>query len=108
MVPDRWVWRLHSSQRYKIKSAYSNLTAAEVDFNVDDNHVLWIKAIPLKVNIFIWHVLLNRIATKDNLFMTNIFVASNVHCSTDCESLEDIDHLFFKCDFYARLWNYTS
>lgn len=30
-----------------------DLTAANVDFNLVFNHVLWIKVIPLKVNIYI-------------------------------------------------------
>jgi len=103
-----WVWRLHSSQRYTVKSAYNNLTAANVDLNVDGNHVMWLKVIPLKVNIFISCLLLNRIATKNNLFRRNIIVASNIHYLTDCGCLEDKDHFFFNCDFYDRLWNYTS
>jgi len=90
-------------QRYMVKSAYNNLTAADVEFNVDGNHVLWLKVIPLKVNIFILRVLLNWIATIDNLFRRNIIVASNIHCSIDCNCLEDRDRLFFKCDFYGPL-----
>jgi len=27
---DRWVWKLHSSQRYTVKSAYNYLTTVEV------------------------------------------------------------------------------
>jgi len=59
------------------------------------NHVLWLKTIPLKVNIFIWRLLLNWIATKDNLFRRNIIAASNIHCSIDWGCLEDMDNLFF-------------
>jgi hypothetical protein len=62
MVLDRWIWKLHSSQRHTVKNAYKNLTVVDVDFNVDDN----------QVNIFIWHFLLNWIATKDNLVRRNI------------------------------------
>jgi len=58
-VMDRWVWKLHTSQRYTIKSAYNNLNVDDVGFNVDFNHVLWLEAIPLEVNIFIWRLLLN-------------------------------------------------
>lgn len=36
-----------------VKSAYNNLTAAKVVYNEGFNHVLWLKAVTLKVNIFI-------------------------------------------------------
>lgn len=50
---DQWVWKLHSLHQYNVKNTYNNLTAADVDFNLVFNHVLWINVIPLKVNIFI-------------------------------------------------------
>jgi len=69
-VANRWVWRLHSSQRYTVKSAYNNLTKAKVNFN----HVSWLKAIMLKINIFASRLFLNIIPTKDNLFRRQIFI----------------------------------
>jgi len=47
-----WVWQLHSSKWYTIKSVYENVTSLDVDFNVGYNHLLWLKMIPLKFNIF--------------------------------------------------------
>ncbi|GAU16594.1 hypothetical protein TSUD_233460 [Trifolium subterraneum] len=52
-VPDRWVWKLHSSQSYSVKSAYSFLTASEISLSDSSDKFLWLKAVPLKVNIFI-------------------------------------------------------
>jgi hypothetical protein len=66
-VVDRWVWKLHHSQRYTIKSVYNNLTTVDVNFNMGFNHMLWLKAVPLKINIFVWRLFLNQIPTKDNL-----------------------------------------
>jgi hypothetical protein len=92
MVLDRWIWKLHSSQRYTVKNAYKNLTVVDVDFNVDDN----------QVNIFIWHFLLNWIATKDNLVRRNIIAVFYYYCSTNYGYMEDRYHLFFICVFYGR------
>ena len=47
------------------KSAYDNLTSIEVNFNVEFNYGLWLNMIPLKFNIFVWRLMLNRIPTKD-------------------------------------------
>lgn len=52
-VVDRWVWRLHSFQRYTVKSAYNIFTNVEIDFDVCYKHVLRIKLIRLKINIFV-------------------------------------------------------
>jgi len=100
---DRWVWKHHSFQRYTVKSAYINLTAVDVDFNMGFNHVLWLKVIPLKINIFIWRLLLNRIWTKDNLFRRYILAINDTLCSTGCGCVEDRDHLFIQCNFYGCL-----
>ena len=51
-VADQWVWKLHSSKWYTVKIVYENVTSLDVDFNVGYNHVLWLKMVPLKFNIF--------------------------------------------------------
>ena len=73
---------------------------------IDDpcNHVLWLKQIPLKINIFIWRLLMNRLETKMNLFRRNILDYNNFFCSAACRFVEDQDHLFFSCAFYGQLW----
>ena len=103
-VADRWVWRLHPSKSYTVQPAYSNLTAVDFNISEDFSHFLWLKAVSLKVNIFVWRLFLNRIATKDNLYKRNILEATNVSCAALCGKEEDRDHLFFQCDYYGRLW----
>lgn len=48
-VSDWWIWKLHSSHRYPVKSAFNHLTSP--DLGIDDryNHSLWFKQIPLKI-----------------------------------------------------------
>ena len=77
-----------------------------VDFNIteDFSQFLWLKAVSLKVNIFVWRLFLNRLATKDNLRRRNVLEATNVSCAALCGKAEERDHLFFKCDHYGRLW----
>lgn len=86
--------KIHSSQRYTVKSVYGNLTSAKVVRNDNFHHVLWLKAVPLKVNIFIRCLFLNRLATKDNLFRRHILGDGETFCSAECGFMEDRDHLF--------------
>jgi hypothetical protein len=103
-VADRLIWKLHSSQQYIVKSAYNNLIAAENVHNEGFNYVLWIKAIPLKVNIFIWRLFSNLLATNDNLCRRYILEYAHSFCSEACGVVEDLGHLFFTLDYYGRLW----
>ena len=92
------MWKLHSSHKYTVQFACSYLIAVDTN-TTEDFH-----AVPLKVNIFVWRLFLNRLATKDNLWKRNVLDVSLVSCATSCGELEDMDHLFFKCDHYGRLW----
>nr|ABD32346.1 H+-transporting two-sector ATPase, alpha/beta subunit, central region, related [Medicago truncatula] len=103
-MSDRWVWRLNSSQVYTVHSTYSYLTAVDTNITADFDQFLWLKAVPLKVNIFVWRFFLNRLATKDNLRKRNVLEATNVSCGALCGKEEKRDHLFFQCAYYGRLW----
>ncbi|XP_024626681.1 uncharacterized protein [Medicago truncatula] len=103
-LTDRWVWRLHSSQTYTVHSAYAYLTAVDFNITAEFTQFLWLKPVPLKVNIFVWRLFLNRLATKDNLRKRNVLEVSNVACAALCGKEEERDHLFFQCDHYGRLW----
>ncbi|GAU51229.1 hypothetical protein TSUD_136260 [Trifolium subterraneum] len=82
-VPGRWVRKLHSSQSYSVKSAYSFLTVSEISLSDSLDRFLWLKAVPLKVNIFIWRLFLDRLPTMNNLHKrgviddTQLFMAVN-------------------------------
>jgi len=71
------------------------LTTSEVGVDDRFNQVLWHKQIPLKVNIFILHLFLNRLATKMNLFRRNILDYNDSLCTATCGIVEDQHYLFF-------------
>ena len=102
-MSDRWVWRLHSSHNYTVQSTYSYLIAVDINITEEFHHFLWLKAVSLKVNIFVWRLFLNRLVTKDNLRKRNVVDVSLVSCVALCGEVEDMDHLVFKCDHYDRL-----
>jgi hypothetical protein len=84
------------------------LTTIEVVFNEGFNHVLWRKQVPLKFNIFIWRLFLNRLATKMDMFKRNILGYLDILCLAACDLVENQDHLFFSCVGYRQLiWPLT-
>jgi len=87
-----------------LSSAYDHLISLNVEIDDRSNHILWLKQILLKVNIFIWYLFLNRLATKMNMFRRNILDYNDSFCLTACGLVEDYDHLFFSCAFYGQLW----
>lgn len=70
--------------------------------------MFWLKAVPLKFNVFVQRLFFNRIPTKDNLFRRQISVKIDINFSADCGRVEDIDHLFINCDLFGRLWSLIS
>jgi len=62
-VNDMWMWNLHSSKNYTVNSAYNFLLqSANQHIIADDNHVFWHKDVPMKINLFVWGLLLNRLS----------------------------------------------
>ena len=56
----------------------------------------------LKIKAFSWLVIKNRILTKDNLSKKGWKGAK--HCEF-CDSIENVDHLFFSCSLSRFLWS---
>jgi len=66
-IEDTWRWLLDPTHGYSVRGAYSFLTtSAEL---VDRSQVVdvWHNNILSKVSVFVWHLLRNRLSTKDNL-----------------------------------------
>lgn len=73
---DQWVWHLHSSMCYYIRSAYNKLTEMDINDYQDAYNFVWLKEVPLKAFIFSWRLILNRVPTRDNLWKRHILVAN--------------------------------
>ena len=105
---DRWVWNPHVSQSYTIKPAYSYSTAMNTNINEEFDSFLWLKAVPLKVNILMCRLFLNRLPTKDNVFRRGAIADTQLFFVALCGEFEDHNHVFFQCDVYGRLWLLVS
>ncbi|GJV68852.1 RNA-directed DNA polymerase, eukaryota, reverse transcriptase zinc-binding domain protein [Tanacetum coccineum] len=63
----------------------------------------WIRSIPIKVNIFIWRLMLNKLPSRVNLDRRGIDVGS-ILCPICQLDIEMINHIFFSYDMALDLW----
>ena len=105
---DRWIWHLHSSQCYSVSSAYNKLSKMGINQYHNSHNFVWLKVNPLKVSIFAWKLLRNRVPTRNNLFQWRIIACTDQECTAACGMNKDVNHLFVNCNFYGRLWYLIS
>lgn len=59
---------------------------------------------PLKVNVFSWQLLQDRISTRQNLFSRRIIVdPGGISCAFCNENVESACHLFVRCLFLVQV-----
>ncbi|GKF38225.1 RNA-directed DNA polymerase, eukaryota, reverse transcriptase zinc-binding domain protein, partial [Tanacetum coccineum] len=75
------------------------------------NMFLWSKVLPIKLNVFLWRMLLDRLPTRTNLYNRGIDIDC-VLCPNCEAAIENRNHLFFDCSMsvdlarlIGRWWN---
>ena len=103
---DRWRWSLDPIHDYSVKGVYTYLSTADVleDLGVSVFEGVWQKQVPLKVSVFAWRLLRNRLPTKDNLIRRRIIQHDNDLYIGECSLGETADHLLFRCDYFDMVW----
>ncbi|GJW25890.1 RNA-directed DNA polymerase, eukaryota [Tanacetum coccineum] len=106
---DRWSWSLCGHGNYSVKSAREYI----------DQQVLissstltrWSKVIPIKLNIFMWRLALDKLPTRNNLAKRGIIAPCSL-CPICRMDIESRDHMFFRCPIaldlirlFSRWWS---
>lgn len=88
-----------------MRGAYRFLSTSgePVDMTLVDD--VWRKQIPLKVSLFVWRLLCNRLLTKDNLVWQHVLHSTDTTCISGCGELETVTHLFLAYDIFNSLWS---
>ena len=72
---DRWIWPSHASNTYNVTSAYNHLlTPNSKILAATHSTEIWNKEVPLKISLFVWRLLGNRLPTTDNLIKRHILL----------------------------------
>lgn len=66
--------------------------------------LVWHRQVPLKVSVFAWRLLRDRLPTKANLAIRGVIPADDILCVSGCGHVETAEHLFLSCFTFAQLW----
>jgi len=66
--------------------------------------MIWHNQASLKVSVFAWRLLRDRLPTRFNLAHRGIILLEVSLCVSDCGSLETAQHLFLSCFAFSSLW----
>ena len=66
--------------------------------------LVWHRQVPLKVSIFAWRLLRDRLPTKSNLVARGIISPEAHFCVSGCGGIETAQHIFLSCSTFASLW----
>ena len=73
------------------------------------NHIaksIWKLSIPIKVKVFIWLLILDKVSVHSNLQKRRPYHSLSPGWCVMCKKHnESLDHLFLTCDFSIRFWN---
>ncbi|GJT85273.1 RNA-directed DNA polymerase, eukaryota [Tanacetum coccineum] len=95
---DSWIWSHDISKGYTVASVRHLIDSRTLD--VGPNATRWNRAIPIKVNVFLWRLSLNKLPSRVNLDKKGIDVDSLL-CPICNKDVEMVNHLFFS---FLAIW----
>ncbi|GAU10945.1 hypothetical protein TSUD_112390 [Trifolium subterraneum] len=85
---DTWTWRLDSVSGYSVRGAYQLLTSHPSNPLDVASDLICHKQVPLKVSIFAWRLLRDRLPTESNLAICGIITPEAKSCVAGCGDME--------------------
>ncbi|CAJ2653733.1 unnamed protein product [Trifolium pratense] len=102
---DRWQWSPDPDAGYTVAGGYQILTHQVYVALHDAENLIWHRQVPLKVSIFAWRLLRDRLPTRANLVIRGVLASTADSCVFGCGVTETVHHLFSSCSFAASLWD---
>jgi hypothetical protein len=103
-VADKWVWLPDIADEYSVRGAYDLLLTCDNSQMDKALELVWHKQVPLKVTVFAWRLIRDRLPTKANLAMRGVIAADDIVCVSGYGNVETGEHLFLSCTMFASLW----
>jgi len=105
-IQDNWRWVLGPIHGYSVSGTYRYLSSAAELMVTSDFNEVWHKLVPVKVSIFVWRLLQDRIPTRANLVRRLVLQPNDNLCAASCDSVETTDHLTLQCNSFRNVWYY--
>nr|GEY68284.1 zinc finger BED domain-containing protein RICESLEEPER 2 [Tanacetum cinerariifolium] len=90
-ISDRWSWTLHGLGDFSVKSAREEIDKHVLVISLSQNR--WSKVLPIKLNVFSWRMMLDRLPTRSNLHNRGINITC-ILCPNYGAAIENRNHLF--------------
>ncbi|GJZ53877.1 RNA-directed DNA polymerase, eukaryota, partial [Tanacetum coccineum] len=104
-----WIDIIREVKRLSFKESSGEFSMKSVCSFIDDSLLLkadvptrWVKAVPIKINIFGWRVSLDKLPTRLNLSLRGVNIPS-ILCPLCSISVESSSHLLFSCHLARSL-----
>ena len=100
--PDAWIW---SGQNFTVRAVYLRLREradSEDPLFLRLWRRVWKSRIPLKIRIFVWLLLRQRLMTRS--FQQCMALDSSGDCALCGATMEDCEHLFVLCPISQAVW----
>nr|GEV09756.1 RNA-directed DNA polymerase, eukaryota, reverse transcriptase zinc-binding domain protein [Tanacetum cinerariifolium] len=98
---DRWAWTLDAHGVFFVKSARQAIDKHFLDKSSTSTR--WSKILPININIFTWHMFLDKFPIKSNLSARGVFIPCTL-CTNCGRVAESRNHLFFGCSMASDLF----
>jgi len=102
---DRWRWILEPIKGYSARGTYQYLTSPNSPVEQGLSDMVWLKNAPIKVSMFVWRLLRNKLPTKDKLVRRMVLPQADTACVGGCSCMESAVHLVLRCDIFGSLWH---
>lgn len=100
-VVDYWEWTPNRDAGYLVKYGCQMLTHKNQLDPISNKELIWNKTTPLKVSLFTWKLLNNRILSKYNLERWGMLLQVSRKCTCAFEKDENSNHIFLECEFFG-------
>lgn len=99
------MWLPDQSKGYTVRGAYDLLTSQAPFVLVSAVDLVWHHQVLLKVSVFAWRLINDRLPTKSNLLARGILAQDMSACVAGCGDNESAKHLFLSCNIFGSLWH---
>ncbi|GJY64500.1 RNA-directed DNA polymerase, eukaryota, reverse transcriptase zinc-binding domain protein [Tanacetum coccineum] len=98
---NRWSWSLNGNGAFSVKSAREVIDKKVLV--TSSSPTRWSTLIPIKTNVFLWRMFLNKLPTRTNLSNRGIDIPC-ILCPNCGNGVESRNHLFFECSLTVDLF----